>query len=65
MSLVSRNKTNGANVQVTPTIINENNGNGTFDSEPVTPDMVLHMPAITDSKWNDERIYIFISFFFV
>ncbi|XP_046740037.1 protein unc-119 homolog isoform X2 [Diprion similis] len=48
MSLVSRNKTSGSNVQVTPTVVHENNGNGVFDSKPVTPDMVLHMPTITD-----------------
>ncbi|XP_012250647.1 protein unc-119 homolog [Athalia rosae] len=48
MSLVSRNQTTGANVQVTPTVVHESNGNETLESETVTPDMVLHMPTITE-----------------
>lgn len=59
MSLVSRNKTNGTNVQVTPTVVHEDNGNALFDNDTVTPEMVLHMPTITDSKFITIYVYLF------
>lgn len=50
MSVDSENKSNEAIVQFTPSADQENADNGNIEETPITPEMVLRLPIITDSK---------------
>lgn len=51
MSVDSENKSNEAIVQFIPSADHENANNGNIEETPVTPEMVLRLPTITDSKF--------------
>lgn len=48
MSVDSENKSNEAIVPFSPSADQENRGNGNVDGVPITPEMVLCLPTITD-----------------
>ncbi|XP_035734422.1 protein unc-119 homolog B-like isoform X3 [Vespa mandarinia] len=48
MSVDSENKSNEAITPFTPSADQENSGNGNIGDIPITPDMVLRLPTITD-----------------
>lgn len=50
MSVDSENKSNEAIVPFTQSADQENTDNGNIDETPITPEMVLRLPTITDSK---------------
>ncbi|XP_047349092.1 protein unc-119 homolog isoform X1 [Vespa velutina] len=49
MSVDSENKSNEAIAPFTPSADQENSGNGNIGDIPITPDMVLRLPTITDN----------------
>lgn len=50
MSVDSENKSNETIVSFTPSSDQENADNGNIEETLITPEMVLHLPTITDSK---------------
>lgn len=59
MSVDSENKSNEAIAPFSPSADQENTDNGNIQGTNITPEMVLRLPTITDSK------IIFFLFFFL
>lgn len=54
MSVDSENKSNEAIAPYTSSTELENGANGSLDAVPVTPEMVLRLPTITDSTLSNQ-----------